>query len=101
MKPSITTQSAQDLLFEVDADLLERLMQRTKTGAEISGRELADLARIASGTISNVLTGTRPRLRGATVGPICDVLGVELLVLCTPVERLEPAVKRLTELGTA
>lgn len=101
MTTSIPAQPAQDLLFVVDAELLERLMKRTKTGAEISGRELTRLAGIASGTISNVLTGGRPRLQGATVAPICDVLGVELLVLCTPVERLEPAAARLAELSAA
>jgi DNA-binding Xre family transcriptional regulator len=98
---SIPAQPAQEPLFEVDADLLERLMKRTKTGADISGRELTRLAGIASGTISNVLTGERPRLQGSTVAAICDVLGVELLVLCTPVQRLEPASARLTELSAA
>jgi hypothetical protein len=98
---SIPAQPAQDLLFHVDAELLKRLMKRTKSGAEITGRELAAEAGIASGTISNVLTGARPRLRGYTVAPICDVLGVELLVLCTPVERLEPATQRLEELSAA
>lgn len=92
---------AQDPLFEVDRDLLERLMKRTKTGAEISGRELADQAGIASGTISNILTGTRKRVTGRTVASICDVIGVELLVLGTPVERLEPATERLAEVSAA
>jgi hypothetical protein len=98
---SIPAQPAQDLLFVVDAELLERLMKRTKTGAAVTGRELTRLAGVASGTISNVLTGTRPRLEGNTVAPICDVLGVELLVLCTPVERLEPATERLAALSAA
>ena len=92
---------AQEPLFEIDAELLERLMKRTKTGAEISGRELTAKAGIATGTISNVLTGTRPRLRGSVVAAICDVIGVELLVLGTPVDRLNPAVERLSELAVA
>lgn len=92
---------AQEPLFEVDRDLLERLMKRTKTGDAISGRELAAKAGIASGTISNLLTGVRSRVTGPTVASICDVIGVELLVLCTPVERLEPATERLAELSAA
>ena len=92
---------AQEPLFEVDRDLLERLMRRTKTGAEISGRELAAKAGIATGTISNLLTGTRRRVTGSTVAAICDVIGVELFILCEPVDRLEPAAERLTELTAA
>ncbi|MDX5568438.1 hypothetical protein PYK79_41285, partial [Streptomyces sp. ID05-04B] len=94
-------QPAQEPLFEVDRDLLERLMKRTKTGAKISGRELTAQAKIASGTISNILTGTRTNVFGITAAAICDVVGVELLVLCTPVERLEPASQRLEELSAA
>jgi transcriptional regulator with XRE-family HTH domain len=92
---------AQEPLFEVDRELLERLMKRTKTGAEISGRELATKAGLATGTISNILTGARSRFTGSTVAAICDVLGVELLILGTPSERLEPASERLAELTAA
>lgn len=88
-------------LFEVDRELLERLMKRTKTGAKISGRELAAKAGIASGTISNLLTGGRTQVTGSTAAAICDVLGVELLILCPPSDRLEPAAERLTELTAA
>jgi transcriptional regulator with XRE-family HTH domain len=89
------------MLFEVDRELLQRLMRRTKTGAEISGRELASKAGIATGTISNLLTGVRSRVTASTVAAICDVIGVELLVLCEPVNRLEPAAERLAELAPA
>jgi transcriptional regulator with XRE-family HTH domain len=85
----------------VDRELLERLMKRTKTGAEISGRELAAKAGIATGTISNILSGTRKRVFGSTAAAICDVIGVELLILGTPVERLESAAERLSELAAA
>lgn len=91
----------QEPLFEVDVELLERLMKRTKTGASITGRELTAKAGIASGTISNLLTGGRRRVTGPTVAAICDVIGVELLILCTPAERLEPASERLAELSAA
>lgn len=92
---------AQEPLFEVDRELLETLMKRTKTGAPVKGRELAAEAGIASGTISNLLTGTRAKVYGSTAAAICDVIGVELLVLCTPVDRLEPAAERLAELTAA
>lgn len=92
---------AQEPLFEIDRELLERLMKRTKTGAKIHGRELATKAGIANGTISNLLTGTRKNVYGSTAAAICDVIGVELFILCTPVDRLEPAAERLAELAVA
>lgn len=92
---------AQEPLFEVDVELLERLMRRTKTGAAIKGRELTTKAGIAHGTISNLLNGVRENVYGSTAAAICDVIGVELLVLCTPVDRLEPAAPRLAELSAA
>lgn len=96
-----TPLQAQEPLFEIDRELLERLMKRTKTGAEISGRELAAKAGIASGTISNLLTGTRTKVYGSTAASICDAIGVELLILGTPVDRLEPAASRLAEMAVA
>lgn len=101
MTPSIPAQPAQEPLFEVDVELLERLMRRTKTGAPIKGRELTTKARIAHGTISNLLNGVRENVYGSTAAAICDVIGVEILVLCTPVERLERTAERLTELSAA
>ncbi|MER5715790.1 hypothetical protein [Streptomyces sp. NPDC002132] len=98
---TIPAQPAQEPLFEVDTELLERLMKRTKTGAPIKGRELTAEAGIAHGTISNLLNGYRDKVLGSTAAAICDVIGVELLVLCTPVERLEPACERLAELSAA
>ena len=96
-----TPLSGQEPLFEIDAELLERLMKRTKTGAEISGRELAAKAGLATGSISNLLTGGRRRVTGSTVAAICDVIGCELLILGTPVDRLNPAAERLAELAAA
>jgi DNA-binding Xre family transcriptional regulator len=98
---SIPAQPAQEPLFEVDIELLERLMRRTKTGAAVKGRELTARAGIAHGTISNLLNGVRENVQASTAAAICDVIGVELLVLCIPVERLEPATARLTELSAA
>lgn len=99
--PLPAQEPAQEPLFEVDVELLERLMKRTKTGAPVKGRELATKAGIASGTISNLLTGTRARVYGSTAAAICDIVGVELLVLCVPIDRLEPAAERLAELAVA
>lgn len=75
-------------LFEVDRDLLVRLMGRTKTGADVTGRELAEAAGLAHGTVGDILTGRSPRVRCSTAEALCDAIGVELLVLCTPVLRL-------------
>lgn len=101
MTTSIPAQPAQEPRFEVDVELLERLMKRTKTGAAIKGRELTAQAGIAHGTISNLLNGVRENVQGSTAAAICDVIGVELLILCTPVERLEPAAVRVAELSAA
>ena len=97
----IPAQPAQEPLFEVDVELLERLMKRTKTGASLKGRELTAKAGIAHGTISNLLNGVRDNVQGSTAVAICDAIGVELLVLCIPVERLEPAAARLAEMAAA
>jgi transcriptional regulator with XRE-family HTH domain len=99
--PSIPAQPAQEPLFEVDVELLARLMKRIKTGEDISGRELAARAGIASGTISNLLTEVRRRVTGSTLAAICDVIGVEPFTLAVPVNRLEPAAERLAELSAA
>jgi hypothetical protein len=56
---------------------------------------------IAHGTISNLLNGVRENVQASTAAAICDVIGVELLVLCIPVDRLEPASNRLAELSAA
>lgn len=99
--PLPAQEPAQEPLFEVDRELLERLMKRTKTGAKISGRELATKGGIAAGTISNLLNGVRDRVTGPTAAAICDVIGVELLILFPPADRLEPAAHRLAEMAAA
>lgn len=75
-------------LFEVDRDLLKRLMRRTKTGSELTGRGLAEAAGLAHGTVGNILSGETEQVFASTAEAICHAIGVELLVLCTPVFRL-------------
>jgi transcriptional regulator with XRE-family HTH domain len=75
-------------LFEVDRDLLKRLMKRTKTGSEMSIRELAEAAGVAHGTVGNILSGETEKVYASTAEAISHAIGVELLVLCTPVFRL-------------
>ncbi|MDT0387881.1 helix-turn-helix domain-containing protein [Streptomyces dubilierae] len=75
-------------LFEVDRDLLKRLMKRTKTGSEMSIRDLAEAAGIAHGTVGNILSGETSKVYASTAEAISHAIGVELLVLCTPVYRL-------------
>lgn len=75
-------------LFEVDRDLLKRLMKRTKTGSEMSIRDLADAAGVAHGTVGNILSGETEKVFASTAEAICHAIGVELLVLCPPAFRL-------------
>jgi DNA-binding Xre family transcriptional regulator len=75
-------------LFEVDRDLLKRLMKRTKTGSEMSIRDLAEAAGVAHGTVGNILSGETEKVYGSTAEALCHAIGVELLILCTPVFRL-------------
>ncbi|MFF4552783.1 helix-turn-helix domain-containing protein [Streptomyces sp. NPDC001422] len=63
-------------------------MQRTKTGSDVNGRKLAETAGLAHGTVGDILTGETKRVRCSTAAALCDAIGVELLVLCTPVLRL-------------
>lgn len=78
-------------LFEVDRELLERLMKRIKTGEAVSVRDLAELADLAHGTVGNLLTGETEKVYGSTANALCEAIGVELLVLFTPVYRYSRA----------
>lgn len=83
-----TPVAKQEPLFEVDRELLKRLMKRTKTGSEVSIRELADAAGLAHGTVGNILSGETDKVYASTAEAICHAIGVELLVLCPPAFRL-------------
>ena len=71
----------------VSIDLMRTLMQRTGTGARITGRELAADAGIAHGTIGSLLTGAQQSVPASTADAIARRIGVDLLVLFVPVGR--------------
>jgi transcriptional regulator with XRE-family HTH domain len=74
----------------VDPDRLRLLMERTGTGAGISGRELAAKASISHGKIQNLLSGTTRTTDARSAERISRVIGVDLLVLWAPTGRSVP-----------
>lgn len=86
--------STPDLMYRlVDKDLLERLMQRTGTGARVSIRGLAKAADVPHGTVGNLLSGYQESVAPDTAHRIAAAIGVALLILwvppSSPVEPLE------------
>lgn len=69
------------------SDRLKLLMERTGTGREIKGRELAEAAGVAHGTIGGLMAGTQRIVPEAKAKAIAAALGVDLLVLWVPMER--------------
>jgi transcriptional regulator with XRE-family HTH domain len=67
------------------------LMERTGTGKEISGRELAVCVGVSHGTIQNLLKGITRTTTGRVAERICQVIGVDLLILWAPTGRSVPA----------
>lgn len=78
----------------VSIKLLELLMERTGTGASVSIRELAELARVPHGTIGNLLTGEQEGVLTDAAERIAAAIGVDLLVLWIPVERAVTSMAR-------
>ncbi|WP_326780395.1 helix-turn-helix transcriptional regulator [Streptomyces longwoodensis] len=71
--------------------LLRELMERTGTGAGISGRELAARVGVAHGTIDALLGGQTQTQPASVAQTIADVIGVDLLILWAPTGRSVPA----------
>jgi hypothetical protein len=71
--------------------LLRELMERTGTGASISGRELAAAVGVPSSTVDALLNGHTKTQPALTAEHICRVIGVDLLVLWAPTGRAVPA----------
>ncbi|MEV0441867.1 helix-turn-helix transcriptional regulator [Streptomyces spectabilis] len=67
--------------------LLRDLMERTGTGASISGRSLADAVGVPHGTIDALLRGHTKTQPCGIAHAIADVIGVDLLVLWAPTGR--------------
>ncbi|MER6103642.1 helix-turn-helix transcriptional regulator [Streptomyces sp. NPDC001832] len=71
----------------VSANLMRTLMQRTGTGAKVTGRQLAADAGIAHGTVGSLLTGAQNSVPESTADAIARRIGVDILVLFVPVGR--------------
>ncbi|MFI0768565.1 helix-turn-helix domain-containing protein [Streptomyces sp. NPDC021218] len=71
----------------LDPELMQRLMQRTGTGAKITIRELAEAVGVPHGTIGNLLTGEQASVPGDVADRITRAIGVDLLILFSPVGR--------------
>lgn len=71
----------------VRPELLRALMERTATGASISGRELAAAVGVPHGTINALLTGTTQSQPERIARGICAEIGIDLLCLWAPRRR--------------
>ncbi|MEU4205626.1 hypothetical protein AB0F64_37640 [Streptomyces sp. NPDC026294] len=89
--PQEVDMTSRDPLYRLlDADLLRRLMQRTGSGQRITVRELAMRSGCARGTVGNLLSGAQACIPGPTAHTLCHTIGVDVLVLFTPVGRSVP-----------
>lgn len=75
-----------------DPALLRTLMRRTGDGSRISIRELARTAQCQPSTIGKLLTAEQETVTAESAAAIARRIGVDLLVLWTPVERTAGAV---------
>lgn len=74
----------------VNPDRLSMLMERTGTGASISGRELAAAVDVPHGTVDALLNGKTKTQPSSVAHAICRVIGVDLLILWAPTGRSVP-----------
>ncbi|MFI1723875.1 helix-turn-helix domain-containing protein [Streptomyces sp. NPDC020489] len=70
--------------------LMRELMERTGTGAPISGRELAAAVDVPSSTIDALLNGVTKTQPADVAERIVRVIGVDLLILWAPTGRAVP-----------
>ncbi|MBH1932924.1 helix-turn-helix transcriptional regulator [Streptomyces sp. AV19] len=74
-----------------DRDLLLRLMKRTGSGHKVTVRELAERSGVAVGTVGDLASGARSSVTATTAQAICQGIGVDLLILFTPIGRSVPS----------
>ncbi|MGW2379264.1 helix-turn-helix domain-containing protein [Streptomyces sp. NPDC001658] len=75
----------------VKPDLLRELMDRTGTGASVSGRQLAAKVGIPHGTVDALLSGDTKTQPSSTAHAIANAIGVDVLILWAPTGRAVPA----------
>ncbi|MFJ3794992.1 helix-turn-helix domain-containing protein [Streptomyces sp. NPDC090088] len=85
----------------VKPHLLCELMERTGTGAEISGRELARQVGIPHGTVDALLSGATKTQPTGVAHEIARVIGVDLLILWAPTGRSVPDDESVSDISRA
>lgn len=71
----------------VKPGLMRELMERTGTGAPVSGRELAAQVGIPHGTVDALLNGATKTQPAHVAHSIASAIGVDVLVLWAPTGR--------------
>ncbi|MFC5720347.1 helix-turn-helix domain-containing protein [Streptomyces gamaensis] len=77
----------------VDPGLLRTLMRRTGTGAPITVRGLAEAAGCSRSTVGNLLAEQQSSVPAVTAHAIAQGIGVDVLILFTPVGRASTAAR--------
>lgn len=91
MEPAAPSEPALPRHLLVSPERLRMLMERTGTGAGISGRRLARDVGIPSATIDSLLNGVTRTQPAEVAQAIADRIGVDLLILWAPTGRAVPA----------
>jgi tetrahydromethanopterin S-methyltransferase subunit G len=85
----------------ISTHLMRTLMQRTGTGAAITGRRLARDVGASHGLIGELLTGARDTVPATIAQGIAQRIGVDLLILFVPAERADSSRPHLQLTDTA
>jgi hypothetical protein len=80
-----------------DPDLLRRLMRRTGDGTRTTVRELAKLAAVHHSIVGKLVAGDQETTTAEVAAAISGRIGVDLLVLWTPVERTAASAEQPAE----
>lgn len=83
--------ASDEMYLLIDPELLRTLMKRTGTGARITVRELAEAVDVHPSLVGFLLTGRQRTTTETTAKAIATRLGVDLLILWSPVGRSTPA----------
>ncbi|MER7930532.1 helix-turn-helix transcriptional regulator [Streptomyces sp. NPDC096057] len=81
--------------------LLRELMERTGTGAPLSGRELAAMVDVPRSTIDALLNGVTKTQPADVAERIVRAIGVDLLILWAPTGRSVPSEEPTGDARTA
>lgn len=79
-----------------DHELLRTLMRRTGDGSRTSVRDLAGYAGVHASFIGRLIAGEQETVTAEVAAAISRRIGVDLLILWTPIERTASAVAAST-----